>query len=220
MSDPIDRQMAINATKKQIMLEYVWATEDGNAETEAVVSLKDVESLVEAICKQTKRAIEEEIEELPTIDADVPDTNVGDLISRQMAIERIVSIRPSTPKQSDYSHGVDVGMAMAIVAIKEQPSAQPERTGRWIPCSKGLPDELQEVNITYVNTNPESYYEHIKGKPFTASGVYFKGRWYWYSAVCRDYLLEYGFSPNDVIDDSIKVTAWMSFPEPYSEVKQ
>lgn len=51
---------------------------------------------------------------------------MSDLIDRQAAIERIVSIRPSTPKQSDYSHGVDVGLAMAMVAIKEQPSAQPE----------------------------------------------------------------------------------------------
>lgn len=57
----------------------------------------------------------------------VPETNVGDTISRQAAIERIVHIRPSTPKQSDYSRGIDIGLAMAMLAIKGQPSAQPER---------------------------------------------------------------------------------------------
>lgn len=55
---------------------------------------------------------------------------MDDLISRQAAIDRIVKIRPSDPKNSDYTHGVDVGLAMAIVAIEEQPSAQ--RKGKWI----------------------------------------------------------------------------------------
>ena len=134
-----------------------------------------------------------------------------DLIDRQAAIDAVESAKTArTPDGEIYVAKLNAEMNIQIL-----PSAQPEQ--RWIPCSEVLPDELQEVNITYVNTNPESYYEHIKGKPFTASGVYFKGRWYWYSAVCRDYLLEYGFSPNDVIDDSIKVTAWMPFPEPYKE---
>lgn len=58
----------------------------------------------------------------------------SDLISRQKAIERIVRIRPSTPKQSDYSHGVDVGMAMAIVAIEEQPSIEPGWNNHTVAC--------------------------------------------------------------------------------------
>ena len=86
---------------------------------------------------------------------------------------------------------------------------------QWIPVSKGLPDELEEVNITWINTEPEPYYGFVKDKPMTGSGVYYQGRWYWYSAVCVDYLKEYGFSPNDSMDDAIKVTAWMPMPEPY-----
>lgn len=85
----------------------------------------------------------------------------------------------------------------------------------WIPCSKRVPDDLAEVNITYLNTRPEPYYDFLKGKPFAGTAVYYKGRWYWYSAVCVDYLGEYGFSPNDEMDDYIKVIAWKPLPEPY-----
>lgn len=97
---------------------------------------------------------------------------------------------------------------------------QLQLTGHWVPCSERLPDELEEVNITWINTNPEPYYEFTKGKPNTGSAVYYKGRWYWYSAVCVDYLAEYGFSPNDDMDDAIKVIAWMPLPEPYTERRE
>lgn len=90
-----------------------------------------------------------------------------------------------------------------------------ETEQRWIPTSEKLPDELTEVNVTWENTEPEPYYDFIKGHCFTGTAVYFRGRWYWYSAVCVDYLKEYGFSPNDEMDDAIKVLAWMPLPEPY-----
>ena len=99
-----------------------------------------------------------------------------------------------------------------------RPPIEP-KSGRWIPCSERLPEELQEVNITWVNREPEPYYDSIKDVPFTGSGVYCKGKWYWYSAVCVDYLREYGFSPNDNIDGAIEVTAWMPLPEPYKVEK-
>lgn len=95
-------------------------------------------------------------------------------------------------------------------AIRALPSAQ-----QWTSCSEKLPDDLEEVNVTWINTDPEPYYDFLKGKPFTGSAVYYKGRWFWYSAVCTDYLREYGFSPNDFMDASIKVVAWMPLPEPY-----
>lgn len=96
---------------------------------------------------------------------------------------------------------------MAIKALEEP---------QWIPCSSGqMPDDLAEVNITWVNRDPEPYYAFIKDKPFTGSAVHYKGKWYWYSAVCTDYLGEYGTSPNDIMDDAIKVIAWMPLPEPW-----
>lgn len=44
-------------------------------------------------------------------------------IDRDMAISRINSIRPVNPNKSDYTHGIDVGIAMAKVAINEQSTA-------------------------------------------------------------------------------------------------
>ena len=87
----------------------------------------------------------------------------------------------------------------------------------WIPCSERLPDELAEVNVTWVNTAPPVYYEFLKGKRFTGTAIYFNGEWYWYSSTCLDMLKEYGKSPADIMDGAIEVIAWMPLPEPYRE---
>lgn len=89
------------------------------------------------------------------------------------------------------------------------------KTGRWIPVSERLPANTDPVNITWVNHDPESYYADIKDKPFTATGHYCSGRWWWYSVTCQDYLDAYGHSDVDAMDEAIEVTAWMPLPEPY-----
>ena len=86
---------------------------------------------------------------------------------------------------------------------------------RWIPVSERLPDDLQEVNVTWVNRNPERYYSDIKGKPFTATAVFYGGCWYWYTAQVTDYLGEYGESDTELIDSGIEIIAWIPLPEPY-----
>lgn len=78
---------------------------------------------------------------------------------------------------------------------------------RWIPVSERPPEDLEPVNITWVNHNPESYYADIKDKPFTATGVYFNGQWYWWSTFCIDTLAEYSHNYNDIIDDDIEMIA-------------
>lgn len=88
---------------------------------------------------------------------------------------------------------------------------------KWTPCSEKPPEELTPVNITWVNRNPEPYYNDIKDKPFSATGVYYKGEWYWYSSTCEDYLAEYGRNEVDKIDASIEITAWMPLIEAYKE---
>lgn len=92
-----------------------------------------------------------------------------------------------------------------------------ENSNRWIPVGERLPENLEPVNITWVNRNPESYYEEIKDKPQTATGHYYKGRWYWYSSTCQDYLKEYGRCDVDEIDKDIEVTAWQPLPQSYTE---
>ena len=98
--------------------------------------------------------------------------------------------------------------------IEEAPSVT-QKSGKWIPVSERLPEDLEPVNITWVNHNPERYYEEFKDKPFTATGHYCKGRWYWYSSVCQDYLEEYGRCDFDEIDTDIEVIAWIPLPKPY-----
>ena len=108
------------------------------------------------------------------------------------------------------------------VVLEQEPYIEPlerlkvsEQEPKWIPVSEGLPEDLEAVNITWVNHNPESYYMDIKDKPFTATGHYCKGRWYWYSSTCQDYLKEYGRCDVDEIDADIEVTAWQPLPQPY-----
>lgn len=90
----------------------------------------------------------------------------------------------------------------------------------WVPCSERLPEELEEVNVTWVNHKPEPYYDFLKNKPFTASAVYYNGDWYWYSSVCTDLLAERGENEIDKIDDAIEIMAWMPLPEPWKGDKE
>ena len=89
--------------------------------------------------------------------------------------------------------------------------------GEWIPVSERLPDDLEPVNITWINHEPEPYYKEIKDKPFTATGVYFNGQWYWWSTLCTDTLAEYSHNYDDIIDTAIEVIAWQELPEPYKK---
>lgn len=101
-------------------------------------------------------------------------------------------------------------LKMAIKALEQT---------RWIPCSERLPEDLEAVNITWVNHEPEPYYHDIKDKKFIATGIHYRGQWYWYSTTCADYLGEYGSNDIDKVDDAIEVIAWMPLPEPYREIK-
>ena len=107
---------------------------------------------------------------------------------------------------------VDDINAETLERIHTQPSAC-----RWTPASRTLPDKLEPVLITWINRDPAPYYQGIKDKPFTGAAYYHKGKWWWYSPVCEDFLSEYGESPSDALDEGIEVIAWQPFPKPYKE---
>lgn len=81
----------------------------------------------------------------------------SDTISRQQAIDRFNVIRPVDPKKDEYTKGIDVGIAMCIVAVKDQPSAQPE-SGRWI-YTPGMNEQCSACGQYF----PLSYF---KDRPF------------------------------------------------------
>lgn len=90
----------------------------------------------------------------------------------------------------------------------------------WIRVKDKLPDNNDAVIVTFVNRDPEQYYIKIKDVPFTAVAHCHKGKWWWFSATCQDYLNEYGRSPGDQVSKSIEIIAWMPMPEPYKEVSE
>lgn len=88
---------------------------------------------------------------------------------------------------------------------------------RWIPVTKKLPDDLEEVFITYMNIDPEEYSYGELYIPFSAAAVFCDERWYWWTSNVRDILEERGKCEGLLIDDCVKITAWMPLPEPYKE---
>lgn len=99
-----------------------------------------------------------------------------------------------------------------------KPYRLPEsKTGRWIPCSERLPEEAYPVVVTWKNDDPASYYQYILGKHYTGVAHFKNGKWFWYSSVTEDVLMEYGRCDSEEFDEAIQVLAWMPLPEPYKE---
>lgn len=117
-------------------------------------------------------------------------------------------------KKAVKMYGFGENKYIPAKAVMEAPAVQPG----WISVKDRLPDNLDPVNIVWVNKDPPSYYEDIKCKPFVATGYYHNGKWWWFSATCEDYLAEYGCSECDSVDSSIEITHWMPLPEPPKEV--
>ena len=113
----------------------------------------------------------------------------------------------------------------SLKAIKRQieeqwyldaPSAEAVQV--WIPCSERLPEDLEAVNVTWVNHNPPVYYQYTKDVPNADTAVYYRGVWYWWDSTICDVLGEYGEKCGaEQIDKDIEILAWMPLPKPYRE---
>lgn len=178
----------------------MYEAEIKNGDTSSNIWGKDVEALEMAI---------QALEQQPC-----------DAISREAVIKHLENITMDTnPDHYDskdkwyQANGFNLCKVGIEMYVKNLPSVTPK--ARWTLCSERLPEELEPVNITWINHNPESYYEAIKDKPFTATGVYFNGQWYWWSTLCTDILAEYSHNYDDIIDDDIEITAWKSLPQAY-----
>jgi len=136
-------------------------------------------------------------------------------MTRQEAINVILNLWKFIDRSHDSDIGIDSELIrqafnLAIKVLEED----------WIPCSERLPDDLAEVIVTWVNHEPETYYDFIKDKPFTAPAVYYKGKWFWWTQYTQDLLSEYCERCNvGEVDKAIEIIAWMPLPEPYAERK-
>lgn len=88
---------------------------------------------------------------------------------------------------------------------------------KWIPVTERLPEEAYPVVVTWKNDEPASYYQYILGKHYTGVAHFKNGKWFWYSSVTEDVLMEYGRCDSEEFDEAIQVLAWMPLPEPYGE---
>lgn len=96
---------------------------------------------------------------LEWLNEDIPDTNVGDTISRQMAIDAIKELcEYYTPTKSvTHPH-----MDFVIETLQQLPSAEPERKGKWIDASHSLWDgatywyrECNQCGYKRADNNPD-----------------------------------------------------------------
>ena len=94
--------------------------------------------------------------------------------------------------------------------------ASAEAVQGWIQCSERLPEDLEAVNVTWVNHNPPVYYQYTKDVPNADTAVYYRGVWYWWDSTICDVLGEYGEKCGaEQIDKDIEILAWMPLPTPY-----
>ena len=122
-----------------------------------------------------------------------------------MTIDRAIEILdPEHRECYDGMDEVNEACRMGMEAL--------ERT-RWIPCSERPPEELEPVNVVWVNHNPAPYYRYTKDVPQKATAVYYREAWYWWSCVCEDLLAEYGVNETDQVDDDVEITHWQPLPE-------
>lgn len=132
---------------------------------------------------------------------------MGEIMQFPETIEEFMQQYKITDTQQVYTNGTEL---VPISRMKQWFEAHKQH---WIPCSERPPEELEPVNVVWVNHSPEPYYQEMKDVPQKATAVYYREKWYWWSCVCEDLLAEYGTNETDKVDDDIEITHWMPMPE-------
>ena len=95
-------------------------------------------------------------------------------------------------------------LQMAIEALKA--NVPNTNVGKWIPCSKRLPDEKDAGILKELGIKKRSEYVlatiEVKGERMTVTACTYDGKW--------DWKMKYAFP-------DFKVVAWMPLLEPYQE---
>ena len=126
-----------------------------------------------------------------SVQSDVLDTNVGDIISRQAAIDVLEKTKTVISEDGErYVAKINAQQNIALL-----PSAQPEQ--QWIPCSEWLPEEEKA-----------SYWV------CTDAGYQFECRWTNVNHLFTNLTMKWHWHVMDVPQYST-VVAWMPLPEPY-----
>ena len=139
------------------------------------------------------------IETVPSAQPDVPDTNVGDMISRQAALDAIKKLEKPAPTAQHLSAIFD-----CEDTIKALPSAQPG----WIPVTERLPDKEGSYLCTVQGYVGKTTYLRIAD---FHPDIYVEYDIEEHKPGFIDYDSEYGFY------EVTKVLAWMPLPTPYRE---
>ena len=127
------------------------------------------------------------LKQVPSAQPDVPDTNVGDCISRQAVVKFFNDWISCLDENCHHQSVAD--MIIIKNDFKNLPSAQPEQ--RWIPCSVRLPEDDTEVLVYLFENNKSPYIAWVSD-----------GRWY-----TEDFEVEREDEPVE----------WMPLPEPYNQ---
>lgn len=165
------------------------------------------------------------------IEALAKDINVpiNDCISREAAIDALIEGFRRSPTVAIRAKDM----------IEQLPSAQPEpsqvardiatiienekdmrvvlQKPQWVLCGDRMPEAEYPVIVTWKNNDPKSYYQYILGKHYVGVANYKNGKWFWYSSITEDVLMEYGRCDTEEFDEAIEVVAWAKLPEPYKE---
>ena len=155
-----------------------WKPEFDSVERQAdyLVSLKIAERLAQDTLPKTQRKGQEE--------------QMGDLISRQAALEALCK---TCYMMADYHkcNGYPDGSTWCDdrVAIRNLPSV--EAVPKWIPVSEKLPKDDEEVIVSCTDDSGDTPFS------YTTVAWHFKGTW-----ICKD-------------ERCFFITAWMPLPEPY-----